>query len=135
LLQQFVGKEGQTVTINYKIDEYKGKQQYTVLGIAGTTTGLPPAAPRVLPPVSQGPPPLVPITPARKDENISVLALVKVYQGQLQVGDRQALVSALRMCRSAWREFQTGDVRPSFKEDFNDEIPKFEDGKDIEDTY
>jgi hypothetical protein len=77
----------------------------------------------------------VPITPAKKEENISVLALVKVYHGQLQVGDRQALVSALRMCRSAWREFQTGDVRPSFKEDFNDEIPKFEDGKDIEDTF
>ncbi len=140
LNDKFVGAEGQTVTINYKTGEYNGKPQHTVLGIAGTTKGMPPARPSPVAVDRQVSPPPAPKPDydlaKRREENIVMQATLKVYQGQLQLGDRQALISAWRMIRSAWRELQTGDARPSFKEDFNDELPSFEEpGKSLDETF
>ncbi len=136
----FAGKEGTTVVVNFKTDEYLGKPKYTILGIAGGNTGTPKAPPRVPAPAprldllaqaqAMG---VTPITPAQREENIVMQATLKVYQGQLQLGDRKALISAWRMIRSAWRELQAGGI--SLQEELNDELPSFEEPKSIEDTF
>lgn len=137
---QFVGMEGQTVVVNFKSEVYQGKPKHTILGIAGGNTGTPKAPPRVPAPgvvkFSAPTPPAAKtgFDPAKRDENIAILALVKLYEKQLQVGDRQALVTALRMCRSAWRELQTGNITVT-EEELNDELPSFEGPKSIEETY
>jgi hypothetical protein len=158
-INDFIGKEGQTVTINYKTGTYRGKPQYTVLGIAGTAQGMPAAPNRATAPMPVIPavrtfrvdeagrpmsPPQGFAYQAEKDENIAVLALVKEWMGKIPIGDIAGVTHALRTCRAAWREFKRSHAAPATQvpapraplAEFNDAIPGFDEGsKDIEDTF
>lgn len=144
--QMLANKVGQSVAINYKTDEWpvgSGRQQHTIIGLAGTASGLPPAPPRQATPAPAAPAGFV--NPAEKDENIAVLALVKEWMSKIPVGDIAGVTHALRTCRAAWREFKKTHAappvsppnpKPPLREALNDEIPEFdESGKSIDEMF
>lgn len=144
--QGLADKVGQSVTINYKTDEWpvgSGRQQHTIIGLAGGQ-GPQSAPPRRIMPTAPATP-MGSVNPAEKDENIAVLALVKEWMGKIPVGDIAGVTHALRTCRAAWREFKKTHAtppapllnpKPSFKEELNDEIPDFDEpGKSIDETF
>lgn len=142
-LAAFAGMEGNTVTVNYETGEFRGKPQYTILGLAGGQGPQAPMPRRRAPaprPAPTAPPMPAPyINPAEKDENIAVLALVKEWMGKIPVGDVAGVTHALKACRAAWREFKKShahQARPSLKEELNDGLPSFEEpSQNIEDTF
>lgn len=146
----FQGMEGSTVVVNYEVGEFRGKPQYTILGLAGgqgpqIRAPRPPQQRAAAPRPAPATPPMTAsyINPAEKDENIAVLALVKEWMDKITVGDVAGLTHALKTCRAAWREFKKSHAalaqppKLTTSEELNDEIPEFDEssGRTIEETY
>lgn len=139
-MELFEGREGQTVAVTYYEEEYEGKPQCTVIGIAGgRVRAVPRRGPRLVPPA---PPPSSGISPAEKDDRIAVLALVKgvpEFGVVASNGDVQKGIQILRTLRAIWHGFTRPNgpaPRPSLQQELDDEIPDFsEPVKNIEDTF
>lgn len=119
---------GSTYTITYKTNSFNGTQfnviENAVLALQGSPQQVTKAADLGR---------AITATDDKRSEDIAVLALVKPWIEKIPVGDTEALVHAIRVCRVAWRNSAVMKPLPSRiesgpqnAEDFGDQIPDFQ---------